>query len=129
MDLRGRIQKIINETTKNPEEFGQNVGMSVGSVYNIINGKTKSIRKNTAEKINEVYSAYDVDWIMGINPANVFSEDNVLNSGSLGLFLDRNHQELLNTDDTYRLWFEKVSLSKAMSIVKDLIAKNQGLQD
>lgn len=41
---------------------------------------------------------------------------------NLGVFLNKNHEALLNSDATYQMWFDKMVSLEAMKMIKDLIS-------
>lgn len=44
-------------------------------------------------------------------------------SGSMGTYLNRNHDRLMLEDTTYNLWFTKETTKEAMKILKDLLSQ------
>ena len=122
MSLKKRIDQILFEKEINLKTFLDTIGMSKGTYYKIKNGEKDSLNSTHAEAIKENYG-YGLSWLMGneINEpsAGYGINEKILNCKDLGVILNKNHYKLMQENDTYKLFIEKIAHAEAMKILKD----------
>lgn len=61
------MENILTNLGLTPEEFADTIGVGKSSVYKIIRGDTKKFTRNIAEKINDVFPQFSVQYILSLN--------------------------------------------------------------
>lgn len=80
MDAKDILEKVINETGNTIYSFAKLLGYKTPqTIYDISNGRIKSISSKLAAKINEIYPNYSILWLQGLEK-NI---DNIENSNQI----------------------------------------------
>jgi|TARA_Y100000310_G_C20704425_1_gene834096 hypothetical protein len=125
MDLFKRIERIIFDEGLSLSEFYDKSGFSSKVYYAIKNGDKTSLKPSQAKKLNEAFPNYTYDWLMGntsiVNEPNVSygSIMDLAKEGKLGVVLNKNHNALLEMDESYGLWFDKMVNVAALKLLKE----------
>jgi len=65
------LESLIKELKLTPEEFGEAVGVGKSPIYKLLRGDVKKITKRMAERINNAFPEYEIDYLLSFN----FSEN------------------------------------------------------
>tara|TARA_R110002020_G_C16279423_1_gene771710 strand:- start:1960 stop:2334 length:375 start_codon:yes stop_codon:yes gene_type:complete len=124
MTLKKRIDQILFDKEISLKEFLEDIGMSKGTYYKIKSGKKEGLNSTHLNAIIEKYG-YSMNWLIG-NEVNDPKDDyskgfDIFKCENLGILLNNNHDKLMKTNETYRLFIEKTANVEAMKILKDKI--------
>lgn len=127
MGLIKRIERIIFDEGLTLGEFYSKSGISSKVYYAIKNGTKKELKPSQAKMIVEAFPDYSYEWLMGeknmLNEptANYGSVMDLAKEGKLGTILNKNHNALLEMDESYGLWFDKVVHVAALKLLREKI--------
>ena len=125
MELFERIERIIFEEGLSLGEFYSKSGLSSKVYYAIKNGDKTSLKPSQAKKLNKAFPNFTYDWLMGktsvVNEPTVTygSIMDLAEEGKLGVVLNKNHNTLLEMDESYGLWFDKMVNVAALKLLKE----------
>lgn len=125
MELFERLERIIFDEGMTLSEFYEKSGISSKVYYAIKNGEKTSLKPSQAKKINQAFPKYTYDWLLGktdmLNEptATYGTVMDLAKEGKLGMVLNKNHNALLDMDESYGLWFDKAVHVAALRLLKE----------
>lgn len=125
MGLFERIERIIFDEGLSLSEFYDKSGFSSKVYYAIKNGDKTSLKPSQAKQLNEAFPNYTYDWLVGKTSmtkeptATYGTIMDLAEEGRLGVVLNKNHNLLLEKDESYGLWFDKMVNVAALKLLKE----------
>jgi len=65
--IGANLELLLNELELTPEEFGDAVGVGKSPIYKLLRGDVKKITKRMAQRINNAFPQYEVDYLLSFN--------------------------------------------------------------
>jgi len=65
--IGANLELLLNELELTPEEFGDAVGVGKSPIYKLLRGDVKKITKRMAQRINNAFPQYDINYLISIN--------------------------------------------------------------
>lgn len=118
-----RINSILDQEDITPNRLANTLGISPGSLYNILSGKTKVISGNLARKIRKVYPHYNLTWLTeGIGEMGAAKNDeNISNTSN---YFKGVLKELAQIDDQEK----ELSIVEVLEETRIINAKIQSIR-
>lgn len=125
MSLIKKIERIIFDEGLTLGEFYSKSGITSNVYYAIKNGSKTKLKPSQAKKLTEAFPNYSYEWLMG--EKNMLNEPtatygsimDLAKEGKLGTILNKNHNALLEIDESYGLWFDKVVHVAALKLLRE----------
>lgn len=128
MDLFELFELIIFEEKIDLTTFLEKSKISKTVYYAVKKGNKTKLKPEQAQNINSAFPNYSYDLLMG--NVGLVSEPSatcgtvmdLANKGRLGVVLNKNHKMLLEQDESYALWYDKMVNIEAMKLLKETLS-------